>query len=275
MEDVIVNELAPEYVAARTVLLDALTALEDHLDSLVLVGAQAVYLHTGSADLNVPLMTTDADLAVNTHGLAEAPEIGAMMRAAGFTPGPNPGHWVASNDVAVDLMVVPHQSGTTKASARAARISPHEKLTARIAHGLEPALLDHAVVDITSLEPGDDRRCTLRIAGPAALLTAKAIKIGERLEQADRQPDRLKEKDALDTFRLLQAVEVSDFVSGFEKHREDEHAASATADALVILREHGQTPQGRVAQLASAAVPGDPTVGPAFAALVQELLRAV
>jgi hypothetical protein len=54
MEEVTVNELAPEYIAARTVLLDALAALEDHLASLVLVGAQAVYFHTGSADLNVP-----------------------------------------------------------------------------------------------------------------------------------------------------------------------------------------------------------------------------
>ncbi len=49
-----VNDLAPEYVAARRVLLDALTALDGHLDNLVLVGAQAVYHHSGSADLNVP-----------------------------------------------------------------------------------------------------------------------------------------------------------------------------------------------------------------------------
>lgn len=126
------NDLAPEYVAARRVLLDALVALEGHLDNLVLVGAQAVYHHTGSADVNVPLMTTDADLAVNTRGLADVPEIGGVLRAAGFTPGSNPGNWVAPNDVAVDLMVVPHQAGTAKASARAARISPHERLTARI-----------------------------------------------------------------------------------------------------------------------------------------------
>jgi len=38
---------APEYVAARRILLDALDALHDHIDSLILVGAQAVYLHTG------------------------------------------------------------------------------------------------------------------------------------------------------------------------------------------------------------------------------------
>lgn len=74
------NNLAPEYVAARRVLLDALVALERHLGSLVLVGAQAVYVHTGSADLNVPLMTTDADLAVNTRELADVAEIGGVLR---------------------------------------------------------------------------------------------------------------------------------------------------------------------------------------------------
>jgi hypothetical protein len=90
--------VAPEYVVARRVLLDALSALEDHRDNLVLVGAQAVYLHTGDADLNVPLLTTDADLAVNTRKLADVPEIGGALRAAGFRPGPNPGHWVNTGD---------------------------------------------------------------------------------------------------------------------------------------------------------------------------------
>lgn len=269
------NDLAPEYVTARGVLLDALVALDGHLDNLVLVGAQAIYHHTGSTDVNVPLMTTDADLAVNTRELADVPEIGGLLRAAGFTPGPNPGHWVAASDVAVDLMVVPHQAGTTKVSARAARIAPHEKLTARIARGLEPALLDNEIVTITALESGDARRCDLRVAGPAALLTAKTIKIGERLEHADRRPDRLKEKDGLDAFRLLQAIEIPELVRGFEKHRQDEHASAVTAEALDTFRAHGSTPQGRLAQLAAAATQGEPTVAPAFAALVNELLAAL
>lgn len=119
--------VAPEYIVARRVLLDALVALEGHLDNLILVGAQAVYHHTGDADLNVPPLTTDADLAINTRNLGQAPEIGSVLRAAGFTPGPNPGHWVNVGDVAVDLMVVPHQAGTTRATARAARLAPHEK----------------------------------------------------------------------------------------------------------------------------------------------------
>lgn len=36
--------VAPQYIAARTVLLDALEALAQHQPALVVVGAQAVYL---------------------------------------------------------------------------------------------------------------------------------------------------------------------------------------------------------------------------------------
>lgn len=48
---------------ARTGLLDALEALEPHLDALVIVGAQAIYLHTGSlqvalADFTAPRIVT-------------------------------------------------------------------------------------------------------------------------------------------------------------------------------------------------------------------------
>ena len=38
------------YVRARAVLLDAAEALAEQLDAIVLVGAQAVYIHTGDAD---------------------------------------------------------------------------------------------------------------------------------------------------------------------------------------------------------------------------------
>ena len=268
-------DIAPEYVVARRVLLDALAALEGHLDNLILVGAQAVYHHTGDTDLNVPLMTTDADIAINTKDLAEAPEIGSVLRTAGFTPGPNPGHWVNLGDVAVDLMVAPHQAGTTKASARAARLAPHEKLTARIARGLEPALVDNAFVTITAFEPSDSRTVELRVAGPAALLTAKAIKISERLEQADNRPDRLKEKDALDAFRILQAIETPDLVAGFASHQTDDQASSATIEAIAIYRAHASTADGRIAQLAASAAQNDPAVAPAFGALVTDLLAAL
>ncbi len=41
----------PLYVRPRSALLDVLEALEPHLDAVVLVGAQAVYVHTGKADV--------------------------------------------------------------------------------------------------------------------------------------------------------------------------------------------------------------------------------
>jgi hypothetical protein len=43
----------PLFVAARRVLLDAMDALDNHRHALVLVGAQAVYLQAGAADLDV------------------------------------------------------------------------------------------------------------------------------------------------------------------------------------------------------------------------------
>lgn len=266
------QSLAPEYIAARRVLLDALDALGDHIGCLVLVGAQAVYHHTGATSLSVPPMTTDADLAIDTDLLAETPEIGGLLRAAHFVPGPNPGHWTTVSDISVDLMVVPHQAGTTKATARAARIDPHERLTARIAHGLEPALVDNQPVPIAALEPTDPRRFDLRVANPAALLVAKSIKIGERLQQSQHQPDRLKQKDALDAFRLLQAIETDDLARGFALHQTNIHAAQASQEALGLLRATASDPQAPLPQLAREAALGDSTVAPSFAALVRELL---
>jgi hypothetical protein len=40
-------------VQVRSVLLDALAALHDHRDCVVVIGAQAIYLHTGLAPVAV------------------------------------------------------------------------------------------------------------------------------------------------------------------------------------------------------------------------------
>lgn len=53
----------PEYIRARKTLLDALEALGAHSSAVILVGAQAIYLHTGEGDLAVAPFTTDGDLA--------------------------------------------------------------------------------------------------------------------------------------------------------------------------------------------------------------------
>jgi hypothetical protein len=63
----------PEYVAARRVLLDAFEALGMHRKAVVLVGAQAIYLHVGDGDLAVAPYTTDGDLAIDPRQLGSNP----------------------------------------------------------------------------------------------------------------------------------------------------------------------------------------------------------
>lgn len=264
-----------EYVLARSVLLDALEALDEHRDNLVLVGAQAVYQHTGDAQISVPPTTSDADLALNTAGLAEEPLIEDLLIAAGFIPGSNPGNWIGTGDVAVDLMVVPAQGNRNRPDARGANIPPHGRRTARIARGLEPALVDNAVTVIAAFDTADARMFGIRIAGPAALLIAKLIKISERVEQAGRQPDRLKEKDALDALRILQAVEIESLIVGIRTHLGSSDAAAVCSEALAFLRAEGQSATGRIPLLARAAALGDPTVAASFAVLSVQLLDAV
>src|SRR5258705_182071 len=92
------------YIQARRTLLDALEALEPHLKGMVLVGAQAVYFHTGDADVAVAPYTKDADVALDAANLRESPTIDSAMKAGGFAPTDQPGHWIKSG-IPVDLMV--------------------------------------------------------------------------------------------------------------------------------------------------------------------------
>ena len=52
-------------VRARAALLDALDALEAHRESVVVIGAQAIYLRTASAPVAVAEATKDSDLALD------------------------------------------------------------------------------------------------------------------------------------------------------------------------------------------------------------------
>lgn len=56
-------------IKARSALLDALEALTEQQDSIVVVGAQAIYLHSGHADVAIAEATKDSDLAVDPRAL--------------------------------------------------------------------------------------------------------------------------------------------------------------------------------------------------------------
>jgi hypothetical protein len=126
----------PEYVLARRVLLDALAGLAGQRDAIVLVGAQAVYLNVGDADLAVAPMTTDGDLAIDPRRLVDLPVIGEALASAGFVPGAQPGSWRGYGGVVVDLMV---PSGLAlHAGRRSADLGVHGRLAARAAAHVEP-----------------------------------------------------------------------------------------------------------------------------------------
>lgn len=101
---------------ARTVLLDALAALRDHRRAVVLVGAQAVYLRAGTADLSVAMYTTDGDVGIDPARLGPDPRLEAAMAEGGFTRDHTtrqrqPGTWYRTElidgrayEIAVDLL---------------------------------------------------------------------------------------------------------------------------------------------------------------------------
>ncbi len=174
-------------VAARRVLLDALVALDEQRDALILVGAQAVYLRSRRADFSVAAYTSDGDLGIDRSRLKDDPHLDAAMEDAGFTRTPNqPGLRTRPERVgdvvvpiAVDLLVPEAFGG---GGSRAARIPPHDRIAARRVPGLEPATVDNDGMVIASLEPDVDRRSArIKVAGLAALLVAKAYKIRDRL----------------------------------------------------------------------------------------------
>lgn len=220
---------------ARSVLLDALEALAEHRDSLVVIGAQAIYLHTGSVDLPLAETTKDSDIAVDPRTLGDDPRLEEAMRRAGFhrdLATDQPGCWLSTDGIPVDLMVPDALAGN--GGRRGARIPPHSRHAARRAHGLEAAVVDHAPVEIRALDPSDTRSITVNVAGPAALLVAKAHKLGER---ASGQADRLVDKDAHDIYRLLVATETLPVASRLNELLLDELAGPATATAIAYLRE--------------------------------------
>ena len=136
---------SPEAAVARRSLLDALEALRAQLDALVLVGAQAVYLHTGDSDVAIASHTVDADLAVVPERLHDIPHLEDAMRSAGFVNDltvHQPGAWISHDGVPVERLVPKHLHAG--GGRRGACIPPHSKRAARSAPGLEAAAVDHA-----------------------------------------------------------------------------------------------------------------------------------
>lgn len=257
----------PLYVRARAALLDAAEALEAHRDALVLVGAQAIYLHTGDADLAVAEYTTDADFTVAPADLADAPLLADLLGDRGFTPREHPGGWLSPDGIYLDIMVPEALAGP---GTRGARLGPHGKRAARRAKGLEGALIDREHLTIRALDPGDDRSVTMWVAGPGALLVAKVHKIVERVD-AD---DRVRDKDALDVLRLLRAVETDLLAERLRLLQDGALSCGVTDEAIAALPHLFGSPeqQGVTMAVRAAGAYEDPaTIAGSLVALVEDL----
>jgi hypothetical protein len=263
-------------VAARSVLLDALLALGDHAEVVTLIGAQAIYLHTGVAQMALAETTKDSDLVLDPRHLAEDPLLEEAMIGAGFHQDlerPQPGAWLSPSGIPVDLMVPDALAGSK--SRRAARIPPHANSATRRAVGLEAAVIDRALRPIRALDPTDEREISAYVAGPAALLVAKLHKLGERQEQ----PTRLLDKDAYDIYRLLVAVGTEDLASVWRWLLDEELSASVTSRATDYLAElfaDGPDAVGSLMAGRAEALVGNPdTVARSVAILAADLIAEI
>jgi hypothetical protein len=270
MEDEALS-ISIEYVQARTVLLDALSALGNQRDAVVLVGAQAIYLQVGEADLAVPVMTTDGDLTLDPRRLGDLPRITTAMLEGGFQALKQPGAWQGRHGVQIDLMVPEALSG--RPGHRGADLGVHGRSAARQTRGLEATLVDREIRTVSSLVPGDTRSLQIAVAGAAALLIAKMVKISERVGTT-----RLEDKDALDVLRLLRGTETAWLAGQLATLQRDQLAGEVTKEALSELVRRFGLPDALGCEMAARAA--WPVVPPAeikasCAALVGDLIDAL
>lgn len=226
------NNLDDElYVLAREGLLQGLTALEMHLDSVILVGAQAIYLHTQRLELPVAPFTSDGDLVIHAELLKPFPSIDQLMRVAGFLPNPNQhavGSWINSSGIPIDLLVPVSQGGKGR---RSAKLPHHGDRSIRKTAGLEAVRFDNSKIAIESLA-GLSTAIEVSVAGPTSLLISKLIKLGDRSSSP-----RFQNKDAYDIYRLLLGTQPSHFLSTWQSLTSQPTVRSELGRAINYLAE--------------------------------------
>jgi len=138
----------------------------------------------------------------------------------------------------IDLIVPETYAGPGR---RAARIAGQRHAASR-AVGLELAIWDRKLMTLTTVDEPTESVDTY-VAGPAALLTAKAHKVHERLVDTVGRPDRLKPKDSGD-IALLMMVSDPEEVAGVMMDAANDHPEIKTVvvDAATWLSDmYGKT----------------------------------
>lgn len=216
-------------IEARKALLDALEAIGNHRESMILAGAQAIYLQTPDFDSPVEGATRDADLTIDITNLKSDPKLEVALTENGFNLIQDPGRWETPDGIIVDLMV---PDALVSRKGRSVKMDPHSKSTARRTVGIEGCLIDNSILKIPSISPNDYREFEIRVAKPSALLIAKLHKIYDRIEKRNESPN----KDAHDIYRLLAATDERQFLDGIRLLLSHEISKSVTQKGLEILK---------------------------------------
>jgi hypothetical protein len=235
-----------EVTQARRTLIQVLRDLRQYRrDAIIVVGAQAVYLRTQSVSLPFALFTRDADLALDPRILDREPPLRITLAVAGYTPRDRqPGlYWAPGREehdgAQVDLLV--QEDFASPGGRRDARLPGDNRNVARRVRGLEASLYDR---DLLQIRDFDDPSAGIEalVAGPAALILAKAQKIVER---DSGTPERVKPKDVADVFALLRAHEPGELERRFGMLAVQPEIAGALAAGVSAVQEVFGKARGR------------------------------
>ncbi|TFD74188.1 hypothetical protein E3T54_15480 [Cryobacterium sp. Sr8] len=210
---------------SRRLLITTIVALGEHANAMTVVGAHAVHVWVqkkwGPVDME---STRDGDLAVNPVLIAEDPKIMQIMAEIGLEPArpERPGIYGYVNErglsweqrTTVDLLVPETYAGS---KGRSARIPGQKSATTR-AYGLELAIHDRTLIRISTTDGEPEMSVEVNVAGPAALLIAKAHKVSERLADVDKRPDRLRPKDSGDIALLMMVTDGAEMAKTMTRH---------------------------------------------------------
>lgn len=210
---------------SRRLLIETILALGEHAKAVTVVGAHAVHVWVqkkwGPVDME---STRDGDLALNPVLIAQDPQIMDLLAEIGLEQArpERPGIYGLVSErgltweqrTTVDLLVPETYAGST---GRSARIPGQKNATTR-AYGLELAIHDRALTKISTSDSEPELTVDVNVAGPAALLIAKAHKVSDRLADVVKRPDRLRPKDSGDIALLMMVTDGSEIAATMQKH---------------------------------------------------------
>jgi len=149
--------------------------------------------------------------------------------------------------VSIDLITGSGLVGKLRSQQRSVPdlIERHGKMSVGNSPGLELAAYDRSVMVLVDLvDP--NRTAEVNVAGLAALLCAKAFKLGERLDDGGR---RLRDKDAGDLLRLMKSSVAAEVAATFDTYTGHERiGASVTIGRAYLGKVLASPVIGRMAK---------------------------